>query len=513
VGGVLVLATALAACTSTPPAAPATAAKASPSAVAAPAASAPAIPAPKLLDDWRDAVLYFVVLDRFADGDAGSNADVDVTKKGHFHGGDAKGLKARLDEIASLGVNALWITPIVRNTPGFVTGAGFPDWAYHGYWADDFLSLDPRFGSEHDFRALVAAAHARGIRVLLDVVYNHAGYESKYTKDPKTKGWFRTNEKGDCGTDDITSCVAGLPDFKTEDPEVAKYLLDAQIAWAKRLGVDGFRLDTVKHVAHDFWTEHRKRTRDEVGKGFFLLGEVWGGDPQVLDPWFERDEMDAGFDFAFQGNALAFVEGRGRAVAFDRYLKSREKVRPGYLLSHFLSSHDVPGGLFQLGGNVELFRLATVLQMTTAGIPTIYYGEEVARPGGDWPDNRSDMPWGGKDVLPGKGLPRNEALRADYVKLVAIRKAQPALRRGTHEGLVTTGDGYVFLRRDPESKSAVAVAVNRGSAPVTVTFLAPAEWHGSAPKDLFGGLTFAFTEGFVSIQLPPRSAAILAPGT
>ena len=98
------------------------------------------------------------------------------------------------------------------------------------------------------------------------------------------------------------------------------------------------------------------------------------------------------------------------------------------------------------------------------------------------------------------------------MKLVAIRKAQPALRRGTHEGLVTTGDGYAFLRRDPESKSAVAVAVNRGSAPVTVTFLAPAEWHGSAPKDLLGGLTFSFLEGFVSIQLPPRSAAILAPG-
>lgn len=160
---------------------------------------------------------------------------------------------------------------------------------------------------------------------------------------------------------------------------------------------------------------------------------------------------------------------------------------------------------------MELFRLAAVLQMTTAGIPTIYYGEEVARAGGDWPENRSDMPWGEKDVVPGKGVPRNEALRADYVKLVAIRKAQPALRRGTHEGLFTTGDGYAFLRRDAESRS--AVAVNRGAAPVAVTFLAPAEGHGAAPKDLFGGLAFTFIEGFVSIQLPPRSAAILAPGT
>ncbi len=502
---VLVLAGASAACTSVPPAGPAPSASPAPRAAVRPAA-------PPLLEDWRDAVLYFVVLDRFADGDEASNVDVDPAKKGYFHGGDAKGLTAQLDEIASLGVNALWITPIVRNTPGFVTGAGFPDWAYHGYWADDFLALDPRFGSETDFIALVEACHARGIRVLLDVVYNHAGYESKYTKDPATKGWFRTNEKGDCGSDDVTSCVAGLPDFRTEDPEVAKYLLDAQLAWAKRLGVDGFRLDTVKHVAHDFWTEHRRRTRAEVGKGFFLLGEVWGGDAQVLDPWFERDEMDAGFDFAFQGNALAFVEGRGRTVAFDRYLKSRERVRPGYLLSHFLSSHDVPGGLFQLGGNVELFRLAAVLQMTTAGLPTIYYGEEVARPGGDWPDNRSDMPWGARDVKPGAGLTRNEALRADYVKLVSIRKTFPALRRGTHEGLVTQGDAYVFLRRDAASGDAVAVAVNRAAEPVPVTFPAPAEWEGATPKDLFGGLAVTFAEGSVSLTVPPRGAAILASG-
>ena len=505
-GAALGLAVFLSSCRTGAPAAP-VAAPAAP-----PAAHAAAAPAPPLLDDWRDAVLYFVVLDRFADGDPSNDAGADPTKKGYFHGGDAKGLTARLDEIASLGVNAIWITPVVTNIPGFVTGAGFPDWGYHGYWADDFLSLDPRFGTENDFRELVAACHARGIRLLLDVVYNHAGYDSKYTKDPATKGWLRTNERGDCGQDDVTSCVAGLPDFKTEDPEVAKYLLDAQIGWAKRLGVDGFRLDTVKHVAHDFWTEHRKRTREEVGKGFFLLGEVWGGDSQVLDPWFERDEMDAGFDFAFQGNALAFVEGRGRALAFDRYLKSREKVRSGHLLAHFLSSHDVPGGLFQLGGDVALFRLAAVLQMTTAGIPTIYYGEEVARPGGDWPDNRSDMPWGGRDVKPGAGLPRNEALRADYVKLVAIRKARPALRRGTHQGLVTQGDGYVFLRRDEAAKDAVAVAVNRGPEPATVSFPAPAEWGGAAPKDLFGGLAVTAADGSVSLTLPPRGAAIVAPG-
>jgi glycosidase len=125
----------------------------------------------------------------------------------------------------------------------------------------------------------------------------------------------------------VTSCVAGLPDLRTELPEVADYLMTAQLGRAERTGGDGFRRDTVRHVAHEFWQEHRRRTRERLGDDFFLLGEVWGGDPGVLDPWFENDEMDAGFDFGFQGSTLAFVEGRGRAVAYDRYLQKRHAVR------------------------------------------------------------------------------------------------------------------------------------------------------------------------------------------
>jgi glycosidase len=145
----------------------------------------------------------------------------------------------------------------VQNIPGYVTGAGFPDWAYHGYWADDFTRLDPRFGTEDDLAALVRECHRRGMKVLLDVVYNHAGYGSRYLTDPRTRGWLRSSEAGTCGEDDLTQCVAGLPDFETERPEVAAWLLDAQLRWAERFRLDGFRLDTVKHVGHPFWQEHR----------------------------------------------------------------------------------------------------------------------------------------------------------------------------------------------------------------------------------------------------------------
>ncbi len=460
--------------------------------------------------DWADAVIYFVMIDRFADGDPTNDINVDKKAKGTFHGGDLKGLTQQLDDIAGLGVTALWITPVVKNIDGFVTGAGFPDWAYHGYWADDFYRLDPRFGTEDDLKALVDACHRKGIKVLLDVVYNHAGYNSHYLTDPKTKDWFRTEDKGTCGNDDVTSCVSGLPDFKTELPEVANFLMTAHLGLAKRTGVDGFRLDTAKHVTHDFWQEHRRRVRETLGNNFFLIGEVWGGDPQVLDPWFAGNELDAGFDFAFQGNVVSYLLGRGRTIAFDRYLKSREKIRPGYLISHFLSSHDVPGTLYLLNGDVPLFRLAAILQMTCTGIPMIYYGEEVARKGGDWPDNRTDMPWGNRHIDPGAGVQRDESLRADYQHLIAMRRAHPALSHGIHTGLITDGDCLVFLQRDASSKDAVVVAVNRGSTPVSISFTRPEEWGTDAAKDILGNVPITQESTMIHVTIQPKDAGIFS---
>jgi alpha-amylase len=458
---------------------------------------------------WSDAVLYFVIVDRFVDGRRDNNVDVDIDEPGHFHGGDLAGLRAHLDEIADLGVTAIWITPVVRNIPHFVTGAGFPDYGYHGYWADDFYQLDERFGTEGELAALVDACHARGIAVLLDVVYNHAGYESRYVEDPKFQSWMRVY--GECGDDDLTSCVGGLPDFRTELPEVADYLMNAHLGLAQRVGLDGFRLDTVKHVDHDFWQEHRRRTRAELGDEFFLLGEVWGGDPGVLDPWFEGDEIDAGFDFGFAGSVIGFVQGRGRTIAFSRYLAKRHRTREGYHLAHYLSSHDVPTAPYQLGGNVEQYRLAVALQLTTVGIPVIYYGEEVGRYGGDWPDNRSPMPWGERNVLPGKGVPRDEALRAYFQDLIRIRREHPALSRGAYQELSTEGDLLVFARVDEASGDAVVVAVNRGDEGAAATVTPPASWQGREVRDALADTTPVprSAAGELTVEVAPRQVRIL----
>jgi alpha-amylase len=482
---------------------------------AAPASPGPAKVRPQR--DWSDAILYFVILDRFADGDTANNAGVDRNNPGGFHGGDFRGLTAQLDEIASLGATALWITPIVQQisycppaqppTGVTVPGGWFEHCAFHGYWADDFTKIDPRFGSEADLEALVEAAHARGIKVLLDIVYNHAGYDSRYTKDPATADWFR-RKPVECAADELNCQVGGLPDFRTELPEVQDYLLNAHLGLAQRVGLDGFRLDTVKHVEHAFWQRHRRETRERLGKDFFLLGEVWGGSATVLDDYFASDEMDSGFDFTFKGSCESFVMGKGRSIAFSSYLEKRHKVRTGYLLAHYLSSHDEPMSLYNLGGDKDAFKLCVALQMTSAGIPVIYYGEEVGRPDSVWPLNRGDMHWGSRNVQPGKGLDRDESMRAYYQKLIALRRANPALTAGGYKRLYSEGDLLVFERADEASGNAVIVAVNRGKVDGNANVPLPPAWTGAAVAEGLSGAAATIESGALAVRVPARQAAV-----
>ena len=235
---------------------------------------------------WTDEVLYFVLVDRFADGDPGNNAGVDRRNPGGWHGGDLMGLTQQLDELKDLGITALWINPVQlqqqRGMPAQAAGMpAFTHEGFHGYWVHDFTALDPHFGSEADLKNLVDAAHRRGIKVLLDIVVNHAGYTSVYPSRTTASGerWLRVDE-GNCEVDPVKCAVGGLPDFKTEIPEVRDYLFGANIGLAKRTGIDGFRIDTYKHVASADWAEHRRRTRAELGPDFFLLAEYWGGTAQ-----------------------------------------------------------------------------------------------------------------------------------------------------------------------------------------------------------------------------------------
>lgn len=470
---------------------------------------------------WGDEILYFVLVDRFADGDSSNNARVERHNPGGYHGGDLKGLTAHLDELTDLGVTAIWINPVQKQmpqglpaqAPGKLGLPEFTHWGFHGYWIDDFEAMEPQFGSKDDLKNLVDAAHKRGIKVLLDVVYNHSGYGSPYNNRKTSSGepWMRLGE-GNCEVNPITCAVGGLPDFKTELPEVRHYLLAANIGLGKFAGVDGFRLDTFKHIEDDFWLEHRQRTRTEISKDFFLLAEYWGGTAASLDPFFARDEIDAGFDFSFKGSCEGFAMNRGRAIAFGSYLAKRHKIRPGYLAPHYLSSHDEPMALANLGRDKNKFRLCVAVQMTSLGMPVIYYGEEVARGGSEWPLNRNDMPWGNRDILPGKGIARDEALRDYYKQLIHLRKTHPALTRGNFELLTGPKDPTLaYIRHDPEAADSVLVIANRDDIPQVVSYLLPSTWGTDMIVDVSGNEVVALTDGRFEVTVPPKTARIYLP--
>lgn len=470
--------------------------------------------------DWSGEILYFVLIDRFADGDSTNNRRVERLNPGGYHGGDLKGLTQQLDEIVDLGVTALWINPVHKQmergmpaqAPARLRLPEFTHRGFHGYWIADFQAMEPQFGTVDDLKRLVDEAHKRGIKVLLDVVYNHPGYSSIY-QDRKTasgEDWIRVGE-GNCEVDPIKCRVGGLPDFKTEIPEIRDYLLNANIALAKKAGIDGFRLDTYKHVETDFWLEHRRRTRAEINKDFFLLAEYWGGTADSLDKFFERDEIDSGFDFSFKGSCEAWVLGRGRTVAFASYLRSRHRVRPGYLLAHYLSSHDEPMALANLGGDKDLFRLCVAVKMTSIGMPVIYYGEEVARAGSEWPTNRNDMPWGSRDVLPGRGIARDESLRDFYKAMIRIRRAHPALSRGEYTMLTRPDDRVLaYLRHDAASGDQVLTIVNRESATTAIDVALPVTWTGGTAIDRLNGGRTTFSDGRIRIEMAPKSVRIFA---
>ncbi|MCW8965963.1 MAG: alpha-amylase family glycosyl hydrolase [Candidatus Pacearchaeota archaeon] len=466
---------------------------------------------------WSSEIIYFVLIDRFADGDSSNNQLVQRKNPGGYHGGDLKGLTQHLDEISDLGATTIWINPMQKQVnrgfwaqaPAEIGTGSFEHWGFHGYWADDFYRMEPQFGTEADLKALVDAAHNRGIKVLLDVVFNHAGYQSQYEKNPNTRHWLR-NERLSCDADPIKCQVGGLPDFRTEDAEVRQYLLTAHIDLAKRTGIDGFRIDTAKHIEHEFLAQLRARSRKELGNDFFLLGEVWGGDYQVLDEWFINDELDAGFDFSFRGNCHSYVKGKGRSIAFAAYLKKRHQVRKGYHLAHYLSSHDEPLSLYELGYDKNKFRLCVALQMTTLGIPVIYYGEEVARSGSVWPTNRKNMPWGSRDIPPGKGAQRDEALRDYYRKFISIRKLHPALSRGDYQILSTKKDPLlVYARHDDETGDVAIVAVNRTDKPIQTLIPKPEGLNSTMIRDaLVNNEIIDIKDNQIAIQVPAETARL-----
>ena len=352
--------------------------------------------------DWDESVVYFMVTDRFFDGNESNNtasgADTYGDNPGLYHGGDFAGVTAKLKYLQDLGVNTIWITPIVENIKGVaVTDEGSEDVpynaAYHGYWASDFTKLNPTLGTTEEFKTMISEAHKRGMRIMVDIVVNHAGYGTESTFADMLRD--KSVSEGD-----IKSWQSGLPDFATENADVRAKLVEWQTAWMKDYGVDYFRVDTVKHVDSTTWAALKNSTT-KVNSSFKMIGEYFGAGYASNGSSLGTGQMDADLDFDFNDQATSFVSGNISSV--EKFLSARNSaLNNTYMTGQFLSSHDEDGfkaALMKGKGYTKdeatsAALVAATLQLTAKGIPVIYYGEEVGLSGlNNYPyqTNRYDM--------------------------------------------------------------------------------------------------------------------------
>lgn len=446
---------------------------------------------------WDESRIYFLLTDRFVDGDTSNDYDCDKSRIEAYHGGDFAGLTSRLDYIQSLGVNTIWITPIVDNIED-VMNASLHQQAYHGYWAKDFTTLDEHLGNTADFDKLIDAATERGIKIMVDIVVNHAGYHTENNKN--FEGMLRTDEdevKGDVILGDLDN----LPDFKTENEDVRAKLVGWQSAWVNHKTAAGnqisyFRVDTVKHVDHETWTE-LKTTIAKDNPAFKMIGEYFGASISNTGDYLANGQMDALLDFDFKSQARSFVNGSLEKV--EASLEARNaKLTNSITMGQFLSSHDEDGFLYSVGNDISKQKVAAALQITAKGTPIVYYGEEINLTGpndfGNQDNNRYDMQF---DNLSAE----QQATLTHYQKLLQIRgRYSTVFSKGDRtKAAGSDADAYMVFKRSYKDES-LYVGLNNAATAKQATFEVGSNY--TTWEDVYSGKTYDVTDGKVTVTIP-----------
>ncbi len=390
--------------------------------------------------DIQDDIFYFVLPDRFNNGDT-SNDDGSKTKaisqggfdpsnKMSFHGGDLQGLTAKLPYLENLGITAIWLTPILRNqaVQGDITG-------YHGYWVLDFTEIDPHLGSNTDLKSFIELAHQRNIKVFFDIITNHTADVVKYkechgedgsgwsesgeacpyislaeiaegktystivpkeNKQLKTPAWLNDpkfyHNQGDStfeGENSLNGDFFGLDDLNTESPEVVHGMIDIYQNIISEFRPDGFRIDTVKHVNIEFWQQFipslESHAKQQGIENFFMFGEVYSGDPKELSSFTTKGKLPSVLDFGLQSALYqTLIEQKGTNKLAELFAQDALYKNANELLN-FTGNHDMGRFAYLLNSQKKQFdeqqtsarlALATAITFFARGIPVIYYGDE-----------------------------------------------------------------------------------------------------------------------------------------
>ena len=507
--------------------------------VAAPFTVSPALPrAGRFQGFGPNDVVYLIMPDRFANGDTTNDSPakspglIDRSKGRYYHGGDLAGVRQRLPYLKSLGVTAIWLNPIYDNNDRLneretYDGQAITD--YHGYGAVDFYAVDEHLGTLAEFRQLVDDAHRSGIKIILDMVANHAGPYHPWVNDSPTPTWFHgTAAKHLANTWQVWTLadpystpamreatldgwfIDILPDLNQSDPEVARYINQNTLWWAGVSGIDGIRQDTWPYVPRAFWRDWMTAIKREY-PSMTVVGEVFDGDPSLVSffqggrrGWDGIDtRVDALFDFPLLFPLRrAFAEGKSlREVA---QMLSRDHLYPNAsALMTFLGNHDVGRFMNEAGATIDGLKLAYTFLLTVRGTPLLYYGDEIAMPGGGDPDNRRDFPGGWRsdprNAFEASGrTEQQEAVWSHVQRLLELRAERSDLRTARMEHLQAGEQSFVYRR------GRTVVALNNDTAAVTIRLPL-----ASLPNDALGRCARPIAEGgVVTIVVPPRSGCV-----
>ncbi|MCC7052177.1 MAG: cyclomaltodextrinase N-terminal domain-containing protein [Gemmatimonadaceae bacterium] len=483
-------------------------------------------------------VMYLVMPDRFANGDPTNDDPAiapglhDRSKTRYYHGGDLAGLRQKLPYLKQLGITAVWMNPIYDNNNALNRKEvydGQPMADYHGYGATDMYAVDEHFGDMALFKAVVDDAHAMGIKIVLDMVANHTGPYHPWANDPPTPTWYHgtpahhpNNTWQTWTLHDRYSPPAMrqatldgwfidiLPDFNQDDPEVARYIIQNTLWWVGMSGMDGIRQDTWPYVPRTFWRDWMNAIKKEYPT-LKVVGEVLDGDPSFVS-FFQGgkaqydgidDKVDALFDFPIHFT-IRNVFGRGNSVRDLAQMLARDHLypKPDALVT-LLGLHDVHRFMHEQGATTAGLKLAYTVLATTRGTPLIYYGDEIAMPGGNDPDNRRDFPGGWRED------PRNafeasgrtdveQGVWSHLQTLLTLRAGRADLRTAMAENLQVGDQTWVYKR------GRTVVAINNGTTQATVRF--PAQTLGADVLKTCSGATREGAETVLTI--PARASCV-----
>lgn len=452
--------------------------------------------------EWtRGAVYYQVFPDRFARAtEEGEDSPLPATYAKwtsvptpfSVFGGSLQGIIEHLGHLVDLGVDVLYMTPIFKAPSN------------HKYDTVDYFALDPQFGDLETLRRLVNACHERGIRVVLDAVFNHMGASHPIFLDLQARGeesayrdWIYANSWPLSLTErnyETFGYVANMPKWRTAHPDVEEYLCQVGEYWIREADIDGWRLDVSDEVEHRFWQHFRTRIK-ALKPDALICGEIW----QVATPWLRGDEFDAVMNYPLRDAILRWLAGRsGNAHDFYDEIERIRSLYPEptlHTLWNLLDSHDTPRLLTECKGSRTRMRLASFLQWTLPGAPLLYYGDEVGMSGGGDPLCRAGMIWD-REL-------QDADLFAHYRQLNEIRKRYPALRTGELRPLWRGQNRFLygFLRQTQDQT--LLAAVNSGPSPVKLR-LRDQEPGGE------GHWTVVFGPGKGTVV--PRASRLLLPG-